>query len=151
MILTQRKLQTLPPFRLLCDLEKLPEEKQQECADLIMEMLRLIQNHNFQEANEVAKDLVEILYPQAPQLVRWKLSASERKKAKRWFQELGNRIRQRRREMRITQAQLAKETGISQGALSRIERGLLFPSAETIEAIARALGISPGEIDPGLD
>ena len=45
----------------------------------------------------------------------------------------------RRREIGITQAQLAAVSGIAQSVISRIERGDANPTVKTVSALARAL------------
>jgi transcriptional regulator with XRE-family HTH domain len=48
-------------------------------------------------------------------------------------------IRQERR--RITQAQLAKESGVSQSTIAQIEKGKKDPSISTLKKIAEALDV----------
>jgi transcriptional regulator with XRE-family HTH domain len=43
----------------------------------------------------------------------------------------------------ISQAELAERAGISVGYVGEVEIGHKFPSPETLEAIARALGLRP--------
>jgi transcriptional regulator with XRE-family HTH domain len=56
--------------------------------------------------------------------------------------ELGSFIREQRNGMRISLRNLAKQAGVSNPYLSQIERGLRRPSAEILQAIAKALQIS---------
>ena len=56
--------------------------------------------------------------------------------------ELGNFIRDQRRNARLSLRKLSNMAGISNPYLSQIERGLRRPSAEILQAIARALQIS---------
>src|SRR5437588_3338833 len=55
---------------------------------------------------------------------------------------LGRRIRQARRELGVTQGELAGKIGISLGLLDRYERGLAEPSSR-LARIAEATGKSP--------
>lgn len=56
--------------------------------------------------------------------------------------ELGKLIRNKRNQLGITQAQLAKETGISQVEIARIENGdRKFPSPKHLRKIALVLNI----------
>ena len=57
--------------------------------------------------------------------------------------DIGERIRQARREQHLSQIQLAKAAGINQGFLSQIERGKQQPSSQTVNAIAVALDLPP--------
>jgi transcriptional regulator with XRE-family HTH domain len=56
--------------------------------------------------------------------------------------ELGAFIREQRRSSRLSLRKLSDLAGISNPYLSQIERGLRKPSAEILQAIARALRIS---------
>jgi ribosome-binding protein aMBF1 (putative translation factor) len=55
--------------------------------------------------------------------------------------KLGSRILQHRLASGLTQQQLASASGIAQADISRIERGLANPTAETLEALAAPLGV----------
>jgi transcriptional regulator with XRE-family HTH domain len=56
--------------------------------------------------------------------------------------ELGSFIRDQRRAARLSLRKLSDQAGISNPYLSQIERGLRKPSAEILQAIAKALRIS---------
>lgn len=56
--------------------------------------------------------------------------------------ELGGFIRDQRRSARLSLRKLSEIAGISNPYLSQIERGLRKPSAEILQAIAKALRIS---------
>ena len=56
--------------------------------------------------------------------------------------ELGSYIREQRKSASISLRKLAKQAGVSNPYLSQIERGLRRPSAEILQAIAKALQIS---------
>lgn len=56
--------------------------------------------------------------------------------------ELGDFIREQRRSARLSLRKLSENAGISNPYLSQIERGLRKPSAEILQAIAKALRIS---------
>jgi transcriptional regulator with XRE-family HTH domain len=56
--------------------------------------------------------------------------------------ELGAYIRNQREQARLSLRKLAKLAGVSNPYLSQIERGLRKPSAEILQAIAKALEIS---------
>jgi transcriptional regulator with XRE-family HTH domain len=56
--------------------------------------------------------------------------------------ELGSFIREQRRSARLSLRKLSDLAGISNPYLSQIERGLRRPSAEILQAIAKALRIS---------
>jgi transcriptional regulator with XRE-family HTH domain len=58
------------------------------------------------------------------------------------LRDLGTFIRDQRRRDRLSLRKLSELAGISNPYLSQIERGLRKPSAEILQAIARALQIS---------
>src|ERR671917_2939068 len=58
------------------------------------------------------------------------------------LEQLGSFIREQRRSARLTLRKLSDLAGISNPYLSQIERGLRKPSAEILQAIAKALSIS---------
>ena len=59
----------------------------------------------------------------------------------RW-QQLGEFIRDQRRNARLSLRKLSEQAGISNPYLSQIERGLRKPSAEILQSIAKGLRIS---------
>lgn len=58
------------------------------------------------------------------------------------MRELGEFIREQRRQAQLSLRKLSEQAGISNPYLSQIERGLRKPSADILQAIARALSIS---------
>ena len=60
--------------------------------------------------------------------------------------QFGAAVRARRSQLGITLDQLAQASGVSPGALSRVERGLLATSLRNAMAIARGLGCELGEL-----
>jgi transcriptional regulator with XRE-family HTH domain len=67
-----------------------------------------------------------------------KLKDSQVSKLKARF---GKRLRQLRREKDLTQEQLAEAANISVESISNLERGIHAPSFDTLERLAKALGI----------
>ncbi len=59
---------------------------------------------------------------------------------------LGAAIRQLREKRGVTQEVLASEAGTTLSTLSLIERGLTNPTWGTIGGIAKALGVSIGDL-----
>lgn len=55
---------------------------------------------------------------------------------------IGNRIKTRRKELKLTQIDIKKATGISNGNLSEIENGNSLPSASALIALSRTLQVS---------
>lgn len=61
-----------------------------------------------------------------------------------------NRVRVRRAELRVTQFEISRRAKINETKLSRIETGLIDPSADEIKALAKALNATPAELFPSL-
>lgn len=55
---------------------------------------------------------------------------------------IGNRIRERRKELNLTQTDIHRECGISSGALSQIENGNRVPSAIAFYSLSQVLNCS---------
>ena len=62
------------------------------------------------------------------------------------YTAMGKKIRRKRREMDITQAQLAELAGISTAFVGHIERGTRVLSVETLCRICKALGVSADDL-----
>ena len=59
---------------------------------------------------------------------------------------LGNRIKNRRKEMKLTQEELAEKTELSQGYISQLEKSGFDPTAPVIIKLAVALEMSADEL-----
>ncbi|HSZ12669.1 MAG TPA: helix-turn-helix transcriptional regulator [Solirubrobacteraceae bacterium] len=55
----------------------------------------------------------------------------------------GGLIRERREQQGLSQRALARRAGITQAAVSHIERGLTAPNWETVRALLLAMGYEP--------
>lgn len=68
------------------------------------------------------------------------------------FQRLfGHRVKTRRRELHLTQSQLASKIGMSRSALANVETGKQRTSILHLAELVRALKTSPGDLLPTLD
>ena len=65
--------------------------------------------------------------------------------------EIGVRIRNLRRQKKVTLIELSKITGVAQATLSRMETGLMLGTVKSHQKIAEALGISLGQLYGGID
>jgi transcriptional regulator with XRE-family HTH domain len=61
-------------------------------------------------------------------------------------QKLGIKIKRLRRQLDLTQEELAAKTKIDYSYINRIENGKRNPSIEIVAKIARALGVSLDEL-----
>jgi transcriptional regulator with XRE-family HTH domain len=60
--------------------------------------------------------------------------------------DLGSTIKRLRLDRGLTQEDLAHSAGVTTGTLSRTESGETSPSWRTVQRIATALGVSPGDL-----
>ncbi|MGZ3182938.1 MAG: helix-turn-helix domain-containing protein [Telluria sp.] len=65
-------------------------------------------------------------------------------------QQFGNRVRQLRRNLGVSQEDFADSCGFARSYMSRIERGTSNLSLDGIERLAAALGITVGDLFDGL-
>ncbi|MGD9126306.1 MAG: cupin domain-containing protein [Planctomycetia bacterium] len=65
--------------------------------------------------------------------------------------ELAQRIKSRRREMKLTLEQVASRTNLTQSVLSKVENFRVTPSLPALGKIAQALGTTVSELTAGLD
>ena len=54
---------------------------------------------------------------------------------------LGDRVRDRRKELRLSQGDLAERTGMTASFISQVERGVTSPSIDSLYKISRALEV----------
>ena len=66
-------------------------------------------------------------------------------------ESIGARIKRRRKELGLSQVELAAAAGVNQGYLSEIERGKANPRRRTIDALAVALNLPQGVLIGGGD
>lgn len=72
--------------------------------------------------------------------------ASPPRAAQNWEVLIGRRIRALREKNHATLDQLAKETKLTKGQLSRIENGKVSSPVSTLTRISAALGVAPGDL-----
>ena len=60
--------------------------------------------------------------------------------------ELGAKIKELREIARLTQAQLAETSGLSDNFIGLVERGKAIPSVKSLNKIAEALGVTLAEL-----
>jgi len=68
---------------------------------------------------------------------------------RRATESVGDRIRRRRKDLALTQQQLAAGAGVNQGYLSSIERGRVNPTKRVIDALSIALDMPQGVLIGG--
>jgi transcriptional regulator with XRE-family HTH domain len=60
--------------------------------------------------------------------------------------DIGRRVRERRRELRLTQEELAGFLGVNRNTIGRIEMGQTLPSQKMLMRLAKALNVEPAEL-----
>jgi transcriptional regulator with XRE-family HTH domain len=63
---------------------------------------------------------------------------------------LGPNLREARERLRLTQEQVGERSGVHTGEVSRIETGKRDPQASTVERLAKAVEVTPGQLFDGL-
>ena len=64
---------------------------------------------------------------------------------------VGKQIRKWRRQLEMSQEELAKRAGIRQSHVCRLETGKHSPTYLTIQKVANALAVRPSQLDPGFE
>lgn len=59
---------------------------------------------------------------------------------------LGKNLRAARTRLGLTQEEVAERSGVQAGEVSRIERGKRDPQVSTLEKLAEALEVPPGQL-----
>lgn len=59
---------------------------------------------------------------------------------------LGKKIKEIRKNKKLTQEHLAEQIGLEPVSISNIENGKYYPSADNLEKIIKALEITPSEL-----
>ena len=67
------------------------------------------------------------------------------------FKSLGARIRELRKEKKLTLVEISKKTGVAQATLSRIETGSMIGTVESHQKIADVIGVSLAELYAATD
>lgn len=57
-----------------------------------------------------------------------------------------DRLKMLRKAQKMSQAELAQISGLSQSAISAFEKGVNEPSSVSIQQLSKALGMTPGEL-----
>jgi len=59
---------------------------------------------------------------------------------------LGANLREARKNLGLSQEQVAERSGVHATEVSRIEAGKRDPRVSTVERLARAVGLNPGQL-----
>jgi DNA-binding XRE family transcriptional regulator len=137
---------------LLLAYTKLPKKKKDRVEKLV-ELLRTA-DPGSEEQREIAGAIAEILIPHIigrsqsrPVDLEEGISSAGRQSVDAYHKSVGEAIRNARDEAGMTQEMLAKNSGLPQSHISRLEAGIHAPTNKTIEKIAEALNIDPSKLD----
>jgi transcriptional regulator with XRE-family HTH domain len=72
-------------------------------------------------------------------------------KKTRFIKEFGARVRDLREEQGLSQEKLADIAHLHRTAITHIERATRSSTLETIEKLAKALGVQPADLMPDLE
>ena len=59
---------------------------------------------------------------------------------------LGKNLRETRKQLGLTQEEVSQRSGVQAGEISRIEAGKRDPQVSTVERLAKALDVPPGQL-----
>jgi transcriptional regulator with XRE-family HTH domain len=59
---------------------------------------------------------------------------------------LGKNLRAARKKLDLSQIEVSQRSGVEQGEISRIERGIRDPQVSTVEKLAAAVEMPPGRL-----
>ena len=74
-----------------------------------------------------------------------------RPESERLYEIVGQKVERRRRELKLTQAQLARLCGLARGSIANIERGNQRPTIHTLWDLADALEVDMRSLLPSPD
>jgi transcriptional regulator with XRE-family HTH domain len=63
---------------------------------------------------------------------------------------LGPNLREARERLGLTQEQVGERSGVHTGEISRVESGKRDPQVSTLERLAKAVEVTPGQLLDGL-
>lgn len=127
----------------------LPVEDKADILDLIISMLSAGPG----ELGSIAAEVMNIVNPGEPEdltPIRVNLTRKRAPRLKAWKRWVATTIKQLRTDRDWTQEELAKRSGLPQSHISRIEQEKISPSHKTIDKLAKAFGVCPNQIDPGM-
>ncbi len=128
-----------------------PRDKKRDRVRRLLTLLAKSENKT--EAKEVLTTLFEVLNLSKLRFVSITATSDPEARSKlgKYRAHLGATIRRVRERKGWTQTQLAAKAELPQPHVSRIETGEHAPTFMTISKIAGALGVRPGDLDPGCE
>ncbi len=87
-----------------------------------------------------------VLYHSEPRYQYYKGRRVQQVSERSMATQIGGRVRELRQERGLTTYELAKRSGILRPNISRIEGGRHVPNVDTLDRLARALGVSVADL-----
>lgn len=125
-------------------IDRLEEEDRQDLYELLPFLF--LDDEDERQAAQVAVN--EILDQKCFSVGAMDLPKSPSENIEKWLEFISGRIKEARKSVGLTQAELSAKAGIPQSHISRLERGEHSPTTKTVRKIAVALGIAPKDLDP---
>jgi DNA-binding XRE family transcriptional regulator len=126
-------------------IRSLPSEDRQDLYELSK---AVGQAETEEELESAARAMYEILEQPSVRVEKMDVRPEVGEGLRKWIAYVSKRIVALRKEKGMTQTQLAKESGLPQSHISRLESGKHSPSFATIEKLAKALRVPVSKIDP---
>lgn len=125
-------------------IERLSDNDKQDLYDVFPYLL----NDDAEERQSAQVAVNEILDQECFVIQEMELPNDPGQELEKWVQYVSKKIRETRKKMNMTQAELAKAANIPQSHVSRLERGEHSPTAKTLRKLADALNVEPKTFDP---
>jgi DNA-binding XRE family transcriptional regulator len=128
---------------------QLPSESLGDIIDLVKEITS--PGTSPDDRIEIYETIREILFPDLVGEIRLGRAGAVEQSPNRVqcrTKHIGSTIKRKREANNLTQVELAKLSGLPQSHICRLEAGVHSPSFKTLEKIARALGVTVGDLDP---
>jgi DNA-binding XRE family transcriptional regulator len=125
-------------------IRSLPKEDKEDLFELSQ---ALWQTDDEEEIQSIAYAFQEILSQEKARVQPFP-DDEDLGKLQGWLSFVSERIKEARREARLTQEELEQKTGLPQSHISRLENGVHSPSTATLEKIAKATGKPMTHFDP---
>jgi len=122
----------------------------------VLELIDLWQQSSDEhEKLEIQEALDEICFPRPEDAIATPIeeekSKDNQKALLKHRQYVGEQIKRRRQELKMTQEELATKAAIPQSHVCRLETGKHAPTYVTIQKVAKALRVKRSQLDPGFD
>lgn len=131
-------------------LERLVELPEESVRDIFSLVEGVTPDASAEEKNEIFETIEEILCPESIGEIHFGRTGSVEgapDNLQKRIDYVGGTLKKKRKSMKLTQKKLAEKSGLPQSHISRLETGQHSPSRKTLEKIAKALGVTVGDLD----